>query len=88
MVTRRSFLEIVHDILRMEGKKKTHIMYGTGLTYPQVMRYLEVLRDRELLATDLDASGREVYRVTEKGVDARNHLDVVMEYLGRGTYDD
>ena len=51
MITRRSFLEIVHDILRLEGKKKTHIMYGTGLTYPQVMRYLDVLREHELLTT-------------------------------------
>ena len=27
----------------MQGKKKTHIMYETSLTYPQTVRYLEYL---------------------------------------------
>lgn len=84
MLARRSFLEIVHEILQMEGRKKTHIMYGTGLTYPQAIRYLHMLKERELLITESDESGREVYKVTEKGRDALSHLDAVMSYFDRG----
>ena len=34
-------IEILYEILQMEGRKKTHTMYGAALTYPQVTRYLE-----------------------------------------------
>jgi predicted transcriptional regulator len=83
LLARRSFHEIVYDILKMEGRKKTHIMYGTGLTYPQTVRYLGLLIDHELLAVETDPEGRDIYRVTPKGRDLLNHLSVAIGYLGR-----
>ena len=82
MIAKRSFVEIVHDILQMDGKKKTHIVYGTGLTHPQAMRYLVFLIERGLVEKGVDAAGRDVYGPTEAGRRLNEHLDVVMEYLG------
>lgn len=45
MVAEPTLLKIVHDILQMDGKRKTHIMYATALTYPQTTRYLEFLKE-------------------------------------------
>lgn len=83
ILTRRSFLEIVYEILQLEGRKKTHIMYGTGLTYPQTVRYLDMLKERRLIATQLDGDGKEVYTVTDEGKDVLEHLSAVMGHLGR-----
>lgn len=83
MMARRSFPEIVHQILQLEGRKQTHIMYGTGLTYPQALRYLEALIERGLMKIQIDESGKKVYSLTDRGRVLMEHLNVVMEYLGR-----
>ena len=84
MLTKRSMLEIVHEILEAEGRKKTQIMYRTSLTYPKAIRYLSALTDRGLLQTQNDGNGGEVYRLTDRGRELRTHLDAVIGYLGLG----
>ena len=84
MVTKRSPIEIVHEILQLEGRRKTHIMYATALTYPQAMRYLNTLVERGLITRDVDEKGGEIFRATEMGRELSGHLDAVMDYLGLG----
>lgn len=84
MLSKRSPAEIVHEILQLEGKRKTHIMYATALTYPQAMRYLNDLTERGLIAKDHDDRGGEIYHSTPAGRELSHHLDVVMSYLGLG----
>ncbi len=84
MLAKRSGVEIVREILRLEGKRKTHIMYATALTYPQAMKYLNNLTERGLIAKDMDARGGEIYHSTPAGKQLSHHLDAVMGFLGLG----
>ncbi|MCD6509010.1 MAG: hypothetical protein J7L11_01270 [Thermoprotei archaeon] len=64
MPSRRSYLDIVHDILRVAlgGARKTRIMYEANLSYRQLKEYLELLLSSRMLALRGDA-----YHTTEKG---------------------
>ena len=84
MLAKRSMLEIVHEILQVEGRKKTQIMYRTALTYPQAVRYLTALTDRDLMQKENDGNGGEIYTLTEKGRELSGHLSAAMRYLGLG----
>ncbi len=48
---RRSKNEVAVDILRvaMKGATKTHIIYETKLNFTVVQRYLEMLKEKELI---------------------------------------
>lgn len=87
MLARRSYVEIVHDILEMDSGPKTYIMYRTALTYPQAMRYINDLSNRGLMVKGRNDSGREIYCVTPKGRELCKHIGLVMEYLGLGDGD-
>lgn len=84
MLMKRSVIEIVNEILQLEGNKKTEIMYKTALTYPQAMRYIKALADRSLLNSTKDERGRDIYHVTERGRELSGHIDVVINLLGLG----
>ena len=88
MFNKRSMPEIILEILQTEGKRKTHIMYRTALTYPQLTRYLDVLMDRGLIEKKADGSGGEVFKVTDRGHDLSKHLSLATSYLGLGDYDE
>ena len=63
---RRSSMEIVHDVLNVcnSGRvNKTAIMYRSNLSYRQLARYLDMLRDREMVRRD-DQGG---YHITADG---------------------
>lgn len=87
MLGKRSSVEIIHEILQLDGKKKTSIMYATALTHPQMVRYLNALIERGLIVKTRGASGGEVYQITEKGRDLSMHLTAVLEYLGLGEFE-
>ena len=84
MLVKRTSLEIVQEILRMEGRKKTHIMYETALTYPQTTRYLDYLIEWGLIERDKDARGKQIFVTTEMGHELLTHLNAAMHYLGLG----
>ena len=84
MLAKRTSIEIFQEILRMQGKKKTHIMYETALTYPQTIRYLDYLMERGLIEAATDSKGKPIYLTTEPGQELLRHLDVAMQYLGLG----
>ena len=64
MPGRRSYLDIVHDILRVAlgGARKTRIMYEANLSYKQLKEYLELLLSSRMLSLRGDT-----YHTTEKG---------------------
>ena len=81
MLAKRSIIEILHELLQMEGRKKTHIQYQAALTYPQVNRYLQGMSDRGLIEQSQDDRGGNIYNITEKGQELAKHLSQVMAYL-------
>ena len=81
MLAKRSIIEILHEILQLEGRKKTHIQYQAALTYPQVNRYLQGMSDRGLIEQGKDERGANIYNVTDKGRELSKHLSLVMSYL-------
>jgi len=81
MLAKRSIIEILHEILQMQGRKKTHIQYQAALTYPQVNRYLQGMSARGLIEQGKDDRGANIYNVTEKGRELYKHLSLVMAYL-------
>ncbi len=87
MLAKRSMVEIIHEILQMEGKRKTHIMYATALTYPQTTRYLDFLKERDLICNKTDEKGGQIFMPTPKGQELAKHIDNVMEILGLGDRD-
>ena len=65
---RRSAIEIVHDTLSVcnNGRvNKTAIMYRSNLSYRQMGRYLDLLRERELIQVD-DRGGYQISEAGEK----------------------
>jgi predicted transcriptional regulator len=50
-IKRRSRTDIAVDILRvaMNGAKKTHIVYEVNLNFNIAQKYLEMLKDKELI---------------------------------------
>src|SRR4030067_1506832 len=67
---RRDKLCIIAEILEIakEGTLKTQIMYKANLSYAQLNDYLKFLLKSGLLQKFV-SSGKDVYEVTEKGVD-------------------
>jgi len=78
---KRTSMEIIHEILKLKGRKKTDIMYRTALTYPQTIRYLELLKSKGLISVKQDAKGHDVFEATEKGRQVLEHLSVVISAL-------
>ncbi|MDI9395354.1 MAG: winged helix-turn-helix domain-containing protein [Euryarchaeota archaeon] len=61
---RRSRTEIAVDILRvaMNGAKKTHIVYEVNLNFNIAQKYLELLKEKELIRHE-----NGVFITTDKG---------------------
>jgi predicted transcriptional regulator len=67
---RRDKLSIIAEILEIakEGTLKTQIMYKANLSYAQLNDYLKFLLKSGLLQKFINR-GKDVYEVTEKGID-------------------
>lgn len=67
--TRRSYFEIIADILKLCRIKanKTRILYQVNLNYILLQKYLNLLMDKGLLEVDEDR--RKWYTTTDKGED-------------------
>jgi len=77
----RTSMEIIHEILKLKGRKKTDIMYRAALTYPQTIRFLELLKTKGLISVKQDAKGDDVFEATEKGRQLLEHLSAVIGAL-------
>lgn len=80
---RRSGIQVVADILRVNGSK-TSIIYGANLNHAQGQKYLEVLVRHGLLECVSTGDGRYRYSTTEKGkelLELIESLEAFMEAL-------
>ena len=80
MGQRRSAVEIVHNILSVcnNGRvNKTAIMYRSNLSYRQMARYLDLLRERELIGVD-DEGG---YHISEAGAKTLRRVSRVIRSM-------
>jgi len=67
-MVKRNRLEIMAEILRLcsEPKTKTHVMYGTNLSWKMLQHYLSELQARELLEV---RDNLTKYVISKKGLD-------------------
>ena len=79
---RRDKLAIIAEILEIakEGTLKTQIMYKANLSYAQLNDYLKFMLKSGLMRKFVD-SGKDVYEVTEKGIDFLQRHCELMELL-------
>ena len=79
---RRDKLGIIAEILEIakEGTLKTQIMYKANLSYAQLNDYLKFLLKSGLLKK-LVSRGKDVYAVTEKGIDFLQRHSELTELL-------
>jgi predicted transcriptional regulator len=68
MSGKRDRVEIIADILGLcsEPKTKTHVMYGTNLSWKMLQHYLSELQSRKLLEKQSKA---KTYVTTTRGLD-------------------
>ena len=81
MLTRRSTLDIVGEILRLEQAGKTQIMYQVNMSHVQVNRYLELLLERGLLEKVSGRTRNPRYATTDQGRQVLSHIDEVVRSL-------
>jgi predicted transcriptional regulator len=81
-VKRRDKLGIIAEILEIakEGTLKTQIMYKANLSYAQLNDYLKFLLKSGLLQKVV-SRGKNVYAVTEKGIDFLQRHSELTELL-------
>ncbi len=81
--SRRSDLEIVRDILRMDpGGAPTQLRYDANLSYPQFQKYLAYLEQSHLV--EMERKGPQIINVlvTDKGRRILRLLDGLFVTLG------
>jgi predicted transcriptional regulator len=79
---RRDKLAIIAEILEIarNGTLKTQIMYKANLSFAQLNEYLKFMLKIRLLEK-LNATGKEVYIATEKGLDFLQRHSELTELL-------
>lgn len=75
MVKKRSYVEIIADVLRIAkyGAKKSHIVYKANLNFKLVNEYLTHLQETGLIS--FPSNNEHFFKTTPKG----------LEYLGEYT---
>ena len=68
MGSKRDRVEIMADILGLcsEPRNKTHVMYGTNLSWKMLQQYLSELQSRKLLEKQNQS---KTYVTTDRGLD-------------------
>jgi len=88
-MARKSRIEIVADILKTvdSGESKpTRIMYKCNLSWPRLMKYLELLVEWELIEDD-EVESKTIYRITNKGHDIALYFKNIDEdYLRKSPF--
>jgi len=77
---RRSEIEIIAQILRQGEGSKTEIMYGVGLSYYQLKKYMRRLVELRLIHKETSAHHLH-YKITQKGQHLLREIDVLLTML-------
>ena len=82
---RRSDMEIIREILQMDGTGITLLRYGANLSYPQIQRYLAFLENSRLINVNRNSAHIAGFKTTGKGRRTLNLLDKLISILGYST---
>jgi len=77
MNNRRSNIEVMADILRLE----TEIMYGANMSYRQLQRYLGYLTERGFIDTTKVGNPVTQYRVNNRGFKLLENIENLLTML-------
>jgi predicted transcriptional regulator len=84
MSTRRTKIEIIHDILsaiqKKGGKiKPTHLLYKSNLSYKKMLEYVNELISKGMVGEDT-VKDKRMYTITEKGIDYIQEFKKIKEF--------
>lgn len=79
---RRSELEIIRDILRMDEGRTTSLRYTVNLSHSQMQRYLSFLERSGLIELGRQGSRTLSFQVTEKGRLALQRVEELFNLIG------
>ena len=78
---RRSYIEVIADMLRLGEAGKTEIMYSANMSYYQLQKYLNFLLQLRLIDKVTVGNPVVTYRVTRKGLRLLKSIDGILEIL-------
>ena len=81
MVGRRSYIEIIGDILRLGKSTEIGVRYSCDLSYYQSQKYLRFLVTRGFLEMDRGGNSRKRYKPTTNGEQLLSYIDDVRELM-------
>lgn len=84
MSSRRTKIEIIHDILsaiqKKGGKiKPTHLLYKSNLSYKKMLEYVGELIKKEMVGEE-EVKGKKMYAITDKGNDYIQEFKKIKEF--------
>ena len=79
---RRSDMEIIRQILQMDGTGITPLRYRANLSYAQIQRYFAFLENSRLINVNRVNATIAGFKTTGKGKRALNLLDELISLLG------
>jgi predicted transcriptional regulator len=79
---RRSELEIIRDILRMDEGGTTSLRYSVNLSHSQMQKYLLFLERSGLIELDRQGTRTLSFRVTKKGRLALTRVEELFALMG------
>ena len=82
---RRSDMQIIQDILRMDRGGAAQLRLTANLSYAQLQKYLAFLEHLDLIALDRNSTRTITFMVTDKGQRVLELLDTLFAALGLNT---
>lgn len=81
MNNRRSNIEVIADILRLDQAGKTAIMYNANMSYHQLQKYLGFLVQHEFIDVVEIDNPITVYKVNKRGLRLLQSIENLLEIL-------
>ena len=78
---RRSNIEVIADILRLEEAGKTEIMYSANMSYRQLQKYLDFLVTEEFMERRVVPNPGVKYLITKKGRRLLDSIEAMLDLL-------
>jgi len=84
MITRRTKIEIVHDILKaIQDKggriKPTHLLYKSNLSHNKMKEYIEELKKKGMIEEKINDDNK-LYLITDNGIRYINEFRKIREF--------
>ncbi len=79
---RRSEIEIIRDILRVNVGRTTSLRYSVNLSHSQMQKYLTFLERSDLIKLERHGTRALSFQVTSKGKQALEQIDRLFDLVG------